>query len=192
MRRVITSLRGTASLSGAVLVVAIALAGCGSNGSSAAKSAAITLTSSGIEGPTLPARYTCDGANIAPALRWGPVPAGTKELVLFAVGKGATPQAPSTIEWALAGLKPELGEVAAGKVPKEAYLEEASNGKRHYSICPPHGQTREYAFAVYAVPEKVRVTPNVSGVILYHNLAEGKPEFRATGGGEIRVSYTRK
>jgi phosphatidylethanolamine-binding protein (PEBP) family uncharacterized protein len=192
MRRVITSLRGTASLSGAVLAVAIAVAGCGSSGGSPTKSAAITLTSSGIEGPTLPARYTCDGANIAPQLRWGPTPAGTKELVLFAVGKGATPRSSSTIEWALAGLKPELGEVKAGKVPAGAYLEELSNGKRRYSICPPRGQTRVYAFAVYAVPPKVIVTRNVNASTLYHNLSEGKPEFRATGGGEIRVSYTRK
>jgi phosphatidylethanolamine-binding protein (PEBP) family uncharacterized protein len=190
MRRPLKAISSTASTLGAVLALTLALAGCGS--SAAKKEANIPLTSSAIEGTKLPARYTCDGANIAPAFKWGAVPTGTRELVLFAIGKAQASHAPSTIEWAMAGLKPELGEVTAGKVPTGAFLEEASNGKRHYSICPPRGQSRLYAFALYAVPEKVIVTPNVNGTTLFHNLAEGKPEFRATASGEITASYTRK
>jgi phosphatidylethanolamine-binding protein (PEBP) family uncharacterized protein len=180
----------TAAIASLVLVIAIALAGCGSG--AVKRAASITLTSSAIEGGELPAHYTCDGANIAPPIKWGAVPTGTKELVLFAIGKGKSSHASSTIEWALAGLKPELGEVAAGKVPSGAFLEEASDGKRHYSICPPKGQAKLYAFALYAVPERVIVTRNVNGITLFHNLAEGKPEFLAIAHGEITASYKRK
>lgn len=192
MRRPLKAITSTASISGAVLALAIGLAGCGA--SSPKRLATISLTSSVIEGTQLPARYTCDGADIAPPLKWGGVPSGTRELVLVAVGKPTSEasHAPSTVEWAMAGIKPELGEVAAGKLPAGAFLEEASDRKRHYSICPAKGQTRVYAFALYAVPPRVIVTHNVNGITLFHNLAEGKPEFRATASGVLRASYTRR
>lgn len=193
MQRPLKAIRSTASISGAVLALGIALAGCGS-GSAAKTTARIQISSSAIEGTTLPAHFTCDGANVNPPIKWSGVPSGTKELALFAVGKppAGSANASSTIEWALAGINPSLGEVKAGKKPAGAFLEEASDGKRHYSICPPKGQTRLYAFALYALPEHVTVTAQISGVALYHNLAEGKPEFRAPAAGAITASYTRK
>jgi phosphatidylethanolamine-binding protein (PEBP) family uncharacterized protein len=189
MRRPLKAISSTASIFGAVLALALTVAGCGSSTKTATR---IPLASSAIEGRTLPAHFTCDGANIAPPIKWGGVPSGTKEVVLFAIGKNPSSHGSSTIEWALAGVSPELGELAAGKVPSGAFLEEASDGKRHYSICPPKGQTRLYAFAIYAVPQKIIVTRSVNGVTLYHNLAEGKPEFRATAAGALTASYTRK
>jgi phosphatidylethanolamine-binding protein (PEBP) family uncharacterized protein len=194
MRRPLKAISSTASASGAVLLAAIALAGCGSSGGTAGGGSATTIpiATSAVEGGELSAHYTCDGANVSPPLKWGKIPAGPREIVLFAIGKGEAGSPASTIEWAMAGLKPNVHELAAGKVPKGAFLEEASDGKRHYSICPPKGHTRIYAFAIYAVPEKIIVTHNVDGATLYHNLAEGKPEFRAPAVGELTASYTRK
>jgi phosphatidylethanolamine-binding protein (PEBP) family uncharacterized protein len=191
MRRPLQAISSTASASGAVLLAAIALAGCGGSSSSKA-STSVPLASSGIEGGELATRYTCDGANIAPPIKWGAVPVGTREVVLFAIGKGQSSTSSSTIEWAMAGLAPQLHEVTAGQRPKGAFLEEASDGKRHYSVCPSKGQTRLYAFALYAVPPRIIVTHHVNGATLYHNLVEGKPEFRATASGELTATYTRK
>lgn len=43
-----------------------------------------TLTSDvGVDGGTLPADYTCDGAGASPALSWSSAPAGTKEFALL-------------------------------------------------------------------------------------------------------------
>jgi len=195
MRRSLKAISGTASISTAVLLAALALAGCGSASSSSAKtSATIPVTSSAIVGGALPARYTCDGANTTPPLKWGTVPASSRELVVFAIGRPAeaSSHGPATIEWALAGVNPALHALAAGKIPKGGFLEEASDRKRHYSICPAKGQTRVYAFALYAVPPRVIVTHNVNGSTLFHNLAEGPPEFRAVGSGELTASYERK
>lgn len=188
---------GTASFSGAVLLAAIALAGCGSSGGGSGTtktSVPISLTSNAIVGGALPARYTCDGANTSPPLKWGGVPSSTKEVVVFAIGKPAetASHGTTTIEWSLAGVNASLHELPAGKVPPGAYLEEASDHKRHYSICPAKGQTRVYAFAIYAVPPRVVVTRNVNGITLFHNLAEGPPEFRATGSGSLTASYSRE
>jgi phosphatidylethanolamine-binding protein (PEBP) family uncharacterized protein len=211
MRRPLEAISSAASISSAVLLLAIALAGCGSSsspgssssvpstprpGSSAVAAKAptvIPLTSTAIAGAKIPARYTCDGANTAPPLKWGAVPSATKEIVLFALGvtPGQASIGSSSIEWALGGVKAEVHELAAGKLPTGAFLEEASDGKRHYSICPPRGQTKHYEFVVYAVPALVQVTREVNGVKLLHNLAEGPPNFRATAKGELSATYTR-
>src|SRR5947207_2174390 len=44
----------------------------------------LTITSPAFQpGGTIPAKYTCDGANISPPLKWTGVPPGTKSLALI-------------------------------------------------------------------------------------------------------------
>jgi phosphatidylethanolamine-binding protein (PEBP) family uncharacterized protein len=187
MRRPLTGISRTTPIAGVVL--ALALAGCGGG---AKKAGSIPFASNGVEGGQLASRYTCDGANISPPFKWGAVPAGTIELVLVAIGKGPSAKSANTIEWAMGGLKPALGELTAGQVPSGAFLETNSSQKRQYSICPPKGQTKEYAFVLFAVPKNIIVTPRVNGPTLYHNLTESKPEFKATASGAVTASYSRK
>lgn len=193
----------------AVLLLALALAGCGGSspaspasfGAKSTKSAAtgkggsiVSLTSSAITGTEIPARYTCDGENIAPPLKWGEVPSSSKEVVLFAIAvppRGSR-QSTGSVEWAMAGVKPTLHELSAGELPPGAFLEQASDGQRHYSICPPKGQTRRYAFILYAVPPLVRVSSHINGARLLRNLTEGIPQYLADAVGEFSASYTRR
>jgi phosphatidylethanolamine-binding protein (PEBP) family uncharacterized protein len=211
MRRPLKAISSAASISSAVLLLAITLAGCGSSGSDSPSSSNVThststastaaakaptiipLTSTAIKGAHIPARYTCDGADIAPPLKWGTLPPTTTEVVVFALGvtPGQSSLASSSIEWALGGVKSEVHELTAGELPTGAFLEEASDGKRNYSICPPKGQTKRYEFVVYAVPGPVQVTNKINGIKLLQNLAEGPPQFRATGKGELSATYTR-
>jgi phosphatidylethanolamine-binding protein (PEBP) family uncharacterized protein len=202
MRRSLATISRAASILSAALLLALALGGCGSSssgstgavGSIAAKTqTVISLTSSAITGTQLPAHYTCDGANEAPPLAWGTVPSSTKEVVLFALGvtPGQTNRASSSVEWSMAGLKPELGGLNAGELPAGAFLEEASDGKRQYSICPPKGQTKHYEFVIYALPTLVSVTSHINGVKLLRNLAAGPARFRAAAAGAIAVTYKR-
>jgi phosphatidylethanolamine-binding protein (PEBP) family uncharacterized protein len=188
--------------SGAVLLLAIGLAGCGGSGSGlsisnptvATKHASIRLTSTAIRTGEIPARYTCDGANVAPPLKWGAVPSSSSEVVLFAlaVTPGQSPSAASPVEWAMAGLKPELHGIKAGELPQGAYLVEAGDGKKQYSICPPRGQTRHYAFVLYAMPPGIAAGTGISGAVLLRNLAEGPPADRSPARGELSVSYKRR
>jgi phosphatidylethanolamine-binding protein (PEBP) family uncharacterized protein len=183
----------------ALTALAVTLAGCGgtTDPTPAKTSARIALASPAITGAEIPARYTCDGANIAPPLRWGAVPPAVGELVLFALGvpSGRASIASAPIEWVIAGVNPQLHEIAAGALPPGAVLLEASDGKRHYSICPPKGHTERYAFAVFAVPPAVRVGNAIGGPQLLKNLVNGPPggtpEDLSPAQGIFYVSYKR-
>jgi phosphatidylethanolamine-binding protein (PEBP) family uncharacterized protein len=196
MRRQLQAVSSAASISRIVLLLAIVLSGCGGSGTSspaasAEKQTFVPLASAAIVGGRIPARYTCDGANIAPPIKWGTLPTGTNEVALFVIG--LTPSHTlSSIEWAMAGIKPELHGIAAGQLPSGAFLEEASDGKRQYSICPPKGQTKLYEFVLFALPPTVRVSGEINGVNLYHNLAEGPPEDRAPARGAFSATYSRR
>src|SRR5205823_14076590 len=96
----------------AALTIVVAVAGCGggsssSRSSSASKQSTAPTTQSGptvaaginlsspvlAQGRPVPRRYTCDGLDEAPALRWSGVPAGTAGLALLLGGphsRGAT------------------------------------------------------------------------------------------------------
>jgi phosphatidylethanolamine-binding protein (PEBP) family uncharacterized protein len=193
MRRPLGATSSTASIASAALLLAIMSAGCGSGSStgSAKKQAVIPLTSVAIKSGAIPARYTCDGADISPPLKWSGVPVGTNEVVLVALG--LTPShAVSSVEWAIAGVKPGLDGLKAGEMPPGAFLEEASDGQRRYSICPPKGQAQLYEFVLYAVPPLIRVAGHINGVNLFHNLAEGSPQDRAPARGAFSVTYRRR
>ena len=44
----------------------------------------IKITSSAFEdGGLIPAKYTCDGADVSPPLQWNKVPEGTKSIALI-------------------------------------------------------------------------------------------------------------
>ena len=98
----------------------------------------------------LAATYTCDGENSWPALHWGGVPAGTAELAVFAMNVQPVEEQ-LFVDWAVAGLSPDLEGIEAGKLPKGAIVGTNGFGKRGYSICPP-GAGEIYMFAVYALP----------------------------------------
>ncbi len=220
MRRLPKAISKASWISSALLLIAIVLAGCGgssSGGSSSGgsssnasglngsggsikrssvkipKGVVIPLTSSAIEHGELPARYTCDGADIAPPLKWGTVPPTSTEVVLVALGAPSahSSTASSSVEWVMAGLKAESHGVGAGELPSGAFLVEGSNGKRKYSICPPKGQTGHYQFAIYAMPPLISVGKTINGVKLLQNLAHGSSEDLAPGIGQLSFTYTR-
>jgi phosphatidylethanolamine-binding protein (PEBP) family uncharacterized protein len=213
MRRLLEAISSAASIPAAVLLLTIVsagvLAGCGSSAAGGSgptggvtattkslpskPASKFPLDSVAIEGGKLPARYTCDGANISPPLKWGTIPGTSGEVVLFALGvkPGGASLASSSVEWVLAGLKPELHGVEAGERPPGSFLVENSNGKKQYSICPPKGQTRQYEFVAFAMPPLVTVGTRINGVKLLQNLAAGPPQDRAPGKGVLAVTYTR-
>jgi phosphatidylethanolamine-binding protein (PEBP) family uncharacterized protein len=99
----------------------------------------------------LPATYTCDGEDSWPALRWSGVPAGSEELILYAMGVQPV-EGKLFVAWSVAGLDPGLSEIEAGKLPEGAVVGENSYGKVDYEICPPPGSGEIYMFAIYALP----------------------------------------
>jgi len=112
------------------------------------------------EGGRLPARYTCDGADVSPPLRWSSIPAGTAELALFVFEfEGEAPGGGSLLDWAVAGLSPTLRGLAAGALPAGAIVGRNSRGQSRYSICPPPGGIHHYGVVLLALPRPVAAAP---------------------------------
>ena len=100
-------------------------------------------------GGAIPARYTCDGANVSLPLQWRSIPAGTAELVLFVSDiEGTAPGGGELISWAVAGLRPSLKGIAAGRVPAGAVVGRNSFGKVGYTICPAKGSPVQHYLVV--------------------------------------------
>nr|VFJ45957.1 MAG: phospholipid-binding protein, PBP family [Candidatus Kentron sp. DK]VFJ47514.1 MAG: phospholipid-binding protein, PBP family [Candidatus Kentron sp. DK] len=110
----------------------------------------------------IPAKYTCQGQDISPPLRWRDVPEGTKSLVLIVDDPDAPdPEAPrmTWVHWVLYNLPPEVDGLPAaigkGATPAELPPGTLSGtndwGQTHYGgPCPPIGRHR-YFHKLYAL-----------------------------------------
>jgi Raf kinase inhibitor-like YbhB/YbcL family protein len=78
----------------------------------------LTITSSSFShNGTIPARHTCDGSDISPALTWTDIPDGTKSLVLIVDDPDAPdPAAPKRtwVHWVLYNLPPNINGLPEG------------------------------------------------------------------------------
>ena len=120
---------------------------------------ALQLTSTAFAaGGMIPSRYTCDDADVSPALAWSGVPAGTKSLALICDDPDAPdPAAPrmTWVHWVLFNIPP-----SATGLPEAAFPHDLPSGTRQGSNdwnrigyggpCPPIG-THRYFFKLYAL-----------------------------------------
>jgi len=115
------------------------------------------LVPAGPGGPApLPATFTCDGGGKWPSLAWNGVPAGSAELILYAMNI-APVEGKLFVDWAVAGINPALSGIEAGKLPKGTVVGTNSLGKQGYEICPEGAET--YLFALYALPSSLSPKP---------------------------------
>jgi Raf kinase inhibitor-like YbhB/YbcL family protein len=118
------------------------------------------------DGP-IPPRFTCDGANVSPALAWKDVPVGTRALALVVSDPDAPdPAAPKTIwtHWVLYNLPAEAHGLREAISPKglPADTLEGRNdwGRTGYGgPCPPIGRHR-YVHTLYALDVRL---PDLAG-----------------------------
>ena len=109
-------------------------------------------------GAAMPAKYTCEGANVSPPLAWQGVPAGAKSLVLVVDDPDAPdPSAPKMtwVHWLLYDLPPTAASLAEGVAHASlpAGAREGTNDFRKAGYggpCPPIGRHR-YLFKLYAL-----------------------------------------
>ena len=113
------------------------------------------LTSSAFApGEPIPRKYTCDGEDISPPLRWGDPPQDTQSFALIA----DDPDAPmgTFVHWVLYNLLAEARALLEA-VPTDAELPDGSrHGQNSWQRlgyggpCPPSG-THRYFFKLYAL-----------------------------------------
>jgi Raf kinase inhibitor-like YbhB/YbcL family protein len=110
---------------------------------------AMKLTSSAFENDgKIPAKYTCDGENINPALKTSGVPPQTKSLVLIM----DDPDAPGGTwdHWVVFNIPPTVFEVSEGKEPPGVQGKNSWGKTGYGGPCPPSGEHR-YFFRVLAL-----------------------------------------
>jgi Raf kinase inhibitor-like YbhB/YbcL family protein len=93
-----------------MLVPAIARPGAGEEN----RTTAMQLLSDAFEeGQQIPVRYTKDGDNVSPPLRWRELPQGTRSLALFF--ENTTPQTEKPfLHWMIYGIPPEIEGLPEG------------------------------------------------------------------------------
>jgi Raf kinase inhibitor-like YbhB/YbcL family protein len=138
----------------ALPALGLALAGCG--GGKAVPAPAVPdrmhVTSPAFaDGGTIPKRYSCDGEEVSPPLRWTGVPADARELALVV----DDPDAPGGgfVHWVLFKLARDLAGLGENAVPAGAREAKNSAGRSGWSgPCPPPGDApHHYRFTLYAL-----------------------------------------
>ena len=133
----------------------------------------LQLSSASFQADTdIPAKFTCDGQDVSPALAWGDSPAETRGFALIA----DDPDAPTktVVHWVLYDLPAKTRSLPEG-LPKDATLADGSHQGRndHGSIgysgpCPPQGPTHHYFFKLYALDSMIDLKPDAGKEDLEH------------------------
>ena len=144
----------------------------------------MVITTDGFRpGERIPDKYTCEGRDISPALRWKSVPAGTQSLALIL----DDPDAPmgKFTHWLVCNIPPDKGGLPEG-VPMRAVLPDKSRqgvtgfGREGYGgPCPPPGKPHRYYFRLYALDRKIDLAPgfrqkDLEDAMRGHILAQGE------------------
>ena len=147
--------------------------------------AKLQLTSSSFEADSaIPAKYTCDGTNVSPALAWTEPPAGTQSFALV-VDDPDTPKK-TAIHWLIYDLPAATRALPEG-VPTKTKLPDGSRqgkndpGKIGYTgPCPERGgAAHHYFFKLYALDYQTGLKPKATAAelekaIKSHILAEAE------------------
>lgn len=166
-------------IAGALCILAAVAAGTEEDSSAVKREAKMELTCPSFkEGDSIPAKFTCHGADLSPELHIDNIPATAKSLVLIC----EDPDAPSGnwVHWVLYNIPPEMTVIPENVLKvvtpvlktkgKEVALMQGRNdfGKYGYGgPCPPHGAPHRYFFRLYALDSKPVFTreETVRGII---------------------------
>ncbi len=115
----------------------------------------IILSSSFENEGSIPGRYTCEGEDISPEIRWQDIPGGVKSLALIC----DDPDAPGGdfVHWVVFNIPPESNGLPEAVTVSDIQNIGAISGVTHYGRsgyggpCPPRGSTHHYHFKLYGL-----------------------------------------
>lgn len=128
---------------------------------------ALELASSAFQpGSLIPQKFTCDGPDVSPQLRWSDLPAGTQSVSLIL----DDPDAPAGtwVHWVLYDLPPGVPELPEGVPPQEELPNGGRQGRNDFrkigygGPCPPPGPAHRYFFKLYALDAKTNLKPGAT------------------------------
>ena len=105
------------------------------------------------QGGDIPTKFSCEGADVSPALSWRGVPSGSRELALVM----EDPDADGFVHWTVLGIAPRITRLREGRIPIGAVETVNSFGDRGWGgPCPPGGdEPHRYVFALYALKREL-------------------------------------
>ena len=109
---------------------------------------------------SIPGEYTCQGADLSPALEWSGLPEGTAALVLVV----DDPDANDFTQWIVVDLAPTETGLQKGVAPAADPPQQGRNdfGRTGWSgPCPPSG-THHYRFTLTALAEPLQLEAHPS------------------------------
>ncbi len=110
-------------------------------------------------GENIPPRFTCDGADVSPPLRWTEPPAGTASFALIV----DDPDAPAGTwaHWLAYDLPATSRALAEGVAKSQKFPSGARQGSNDFERigyggpCPPPGKAHRYFFKLYALDKRL-------------------------------------
>jgi Raf kinase inhibitor-like YbhB/YbcL family protein len=135
----------------ALVAFALALAACSDGLPETTAERRFEVTGPFEPGEEIPRRFTCDGADESPPLRWQRVAGATSYvLVVHDIDAG------DFVHWVAWGIDPGTTELPVGELPSEAAQGTNSFGDVGYSgpCPPPDDDPHTYLFTVYAVGDE--------------------------------------
>jgi Raf kinase inhibitor-like YbhB/YbcL family protein len=152
----------------------------------------IEITSSAFEdGGFIPARYTCEGEDVSPPVKWANIPGDSKSLAIIC----DDPDAPAGtwVHWVIYDISPTLSEFPEGVPPSETTPDGAKQGVNDFrrtgygGPCPPPGGPHRYFFKLYALDIEPGLPAGASKADLLRAM-----EGRVLGEGQLMGLYQRK
>jgi Raf kinase inhibitor-like YbhB/YbcL family protein len=127
----------------------------------------MTLSSSAFKtGAEIPRRYTCEGADLSPALAWDGAPAGTRSFALIA----DDPDAPvgTWVHWVVYDLPADTSKLPEGLPTTDTLSGGGKQGVNDFrktgygGPCPPPGKPHRYFFKLYALDAPTSLKPRAT------------------------------
>lgn len=117
------------------------------------------------QGGMIPTKYTCDGADVSPTIKWGSSPEGTKSFALIS----DDPDAPAGtwVHWIIFNIPPDANELAENIPPEKKLPNGSKHGTNDFKKigyggpCPPSG-THRYFFKLYALDSGLDLNPGAT------------------------------
>jgi Raf kinase inhibitor-like YbhB/YbcL family protein len=159
-----------------LLAAALALA-------AASSASAFRLTSPAFRaGGAIPKRFTCDGVDVSPPLRWSAPPRRARSLALVFEDTSTKPPYTHWLAW---GIAPRVRAL----VPAARLTLQGRNdfGRLGYGgPCPPSGAKHRYVFRLYALRTPLKLAAGATARDLDRVLRPGNIVGRASLAGTYR------
>jgi len=143
------------------------------------------------EGGTIPKRYTGDGEDISPPLRWSDAPDGTRSFALIC----DDPDAPvgTWVHWVIYEIPADANELPEAVPATETIAGGARQGLNDFKRvgyggpAPPRGPRHRYYFRLYALDAELGIKPRATKADLLRAMTG-----HILGEGQLMGTYQRK